>query len=219
MDAADWNARYDTSELIWKGEPNQFLPPEVAGLTPGRSLDLACGEGRNSVWLASQGWDVTGLDFAGVGLAKAEQLAAEKGVTGTWITADATRWEPPHTYDLVIVFYLQLPADELAAAVRTAVRALAPGGTFLLVCHDLLNLSEGHGGPQDARVLTTAEGVLDGLAAAELSLEVELVTERAEQVDRTVVTDEGERTAIDTLVRARRVDEAPAAAAGTGATV
>ena len=73
MDAADWNARYDTSELIWKGEPNQFLPPEVAGLTPGRALDLACGEGRNAVWLATQGWEVTGVDFAGVGLAKAER--------------------------------------------------------------------------------------------------------------------------------------------------
>jgi SAM-dependent methyltransferase len=219
MDAAAWNARYDTSELIWKGEPNQFLPPEVAGLTPGRALDLACGEGRNAVWLATQGWDVTGLDFAGVGLAKAEQLAAEKGVTGTWITADATTWEPPHTFDLVLVFYLQLPADQRGRALRTAVRALAPGGTFLLVCHDLLNLAEGHGGPQDPVVLTTTEDVLDDLAAAEIALEVELVTERAEHVDRVVETDDGGRTAIDTFVRARRIDAAPASAAGTGATV
>ncbi len=48
MDASDWNARYDTSELIWKGEPNQFLPPEVVYLTPGTAVDLACGEGRNA---------------------------------------------------------------------------------------------------------------------------------------------------------------------------
>ena len=219
MDADAWNARYDTPELVWKGDPNQFLPAEVAGLAPGRALDLACGEGRNAVWLATQGWEVTGVDFAGVGLAKAEQLASDKGVTGTWIAADATTWEPPHTYDLVIVFYLQLPADQLGAAVRTAVRALAPGGTFLLVCHDLLNLSEGHGGPQDAVVLTTVEDVVDDLAAAELTLDIELVTERAERVDRVVATEDGDRTAIDTLVRARRVDAAPASAAGTGATV
>ena len=146
-------------------------------------------------------------------------LAAEHGVSGTWVTADVTTWEPPHTYDLVVVFYLQLPADEMGLALRTAVRALAPGGTFLLVCHDLLNLSEGHGGPQDARVLTTAEGVLDDLAAAELTLDVELVTERAEQVDRVVATPEGDRSAIDTLVRVRRIDAAPASAAGTGASV
>jgi 2-polyprenyl-3-methyl-5-hydroxy-6-metoxy-1,4-benzoquinol methylase len=98
MDAADWNARYDTAELVWKGEPNQFLPPEVAGLAPGRALDLACGEGRNAVWLATRGWEVTGVDFAGVGLAKGERLAAEHGVTGTWVTADATGWEPEHTW-------------------------------------------------------------------------------------------------------------------------
>ncbi len=219
MDADAWNARYDTPELVWKGDPNQFLPAEVAGLTPGRALDLACGEGRNGVWLATQGWDVTGVDFAGVGLAKAERLAADHDVRCTWVTADATTWEPPHSFDLVIVFYLQLPADQRGLALRTAMRALGPGGTFLLVCHDLLNLAEGHGGPQDAVVLTTVEGVVDDLAAAELTLDIELVTERAERVDRLVVTEDGERTAIDTLVRARRVDTAPASAAGTGATV
>ncbi len=219
MDADAWNARYDTAELIWKGEPNQFLAPEVVDLAPGRALDLACGEGRNAVWLASQGWEVTGVDFAEVGLAKGQRLAADRGVAVTWVTADATTWEPTGSFDLVLVFYLQLPADERRRALRTAVRALAPGGTFLLVAHDLLNLSEGVGGPQDAVVLTTSEGVVDDLAAAELELEVEMVVERAERVERVVATDEGERTAIDTLVRARRVDAPPAAAAGTGASV
>lgn len=206
MDAADWNARYDTSELIWKGEPNQFLPIEVEGLTPGRALDLACGEGRNAVWLATRGWTVTGVDFSEVGLAKAGALAADHAVSGTWITADATSWEPPAAgFDLVIVFYLQLPAPALAMSLRTAVAALAPGGTFLLVAHDLLNLAEGVGGPQDASVLTTAEGVLDALAAAELALGTELVVERSGRIDRVVTTPEGDRTAIDTIVRARRV--------------
>lgn len=206
MDASDWNARYDTAELIWKGEPNQFLPPEVAGLPVGRALDLACGEGRNAVWLATQGWQVTGVDFADVGLGKAQRLAAEHGVSGTWITADATSWTPPtEGFDLVVMFYLQLPAAQSAQAVRTAVSALAADGTFLLVAHDLLNLSEGHGGPQSPDVLATAEGVIDALAAAELELGVELIIERAGRIERVVATPEGERTAIDTIVRARRV--------------
>ncbi len=93
----------------------------------------------------------------------------------------------------------------MAAALRTAISALGVGGTLLLVGHDLLNLTEGHGGPKDAGVLQTAEGVLDDLAQAELDLGRELVTERAGRVDRVVTTDEGERTAIDTLVRMRRV--------------
>ncbi len=106
----------------------------------------------------------------------------------------------------MIVFYLQLPADQRRAAVATAVRALAPSGRFLLVSHDLHNLAEGYGGPQDAVVLTTSEGIVDDIAAACLQYGVELVIERAERVDRVVATSEGERIAIDTLVRAQRLD-------------
>lgn len=206
MDASDWNARYDTSELIWKGEPNQFLPPEVADLPPGRALDLGCGEGRNAVWLATQGWIVTGVDFSDVGIDKARRLASENGVDGTWVVADATTWEPPGSgFDLVAVFYLQLPAEERRASLHTAVRSLAVGGTLLLVGHDLLNLTEGYGGPQHPSVLLTSEDIIDDLTAAELALDVELVTEKAGRVDRSVTTDDGERSAIDTLVRVRRV--------------
>jgi SAM-dependent methyltransferase len=205
VDASDWNARYDTAELVWSGEPNRFLPPEVDGLAPGRALDLACGEGRNAVWLATGGWTVTGVDFSSVGLAKAAGLAADRGVSGEWIEADVTGWSAPTPFDLVIAFYLQLPAAARRAAVARAVEALAVDGTFLLVAHDLANLAEGHGGPSDPEVLTTAEGVVDDLVAAELGLGVELVVERAGRVERPVVTPEGDRTAIDTLVRARRV--------------
>jgi hypothetical protein len=87
----------------------------------------------------------------------------------------------------------------------TAVRALGIGGTLLIVGHDLLNLTEGHGGPQHPSVLLTAEDILDDLTAAEVALDCELVTEKAGRVERTVVTDEDDRTAIDTLVRVRRV--------------
>ena len=206
MDAADWNARYDTSELIWKGEPNQFLPPEVADLTPGTAVDLACGEGRNAVWLGKQGWTVTGVDFSEVGIEKGRKLAAENSVEATWVVADATTWEPPVTgFDLVAVFYLQLAAEERRASMKTAVRALAVGGTLVLVGHDLLNLTEGHGGPQNPAFLLTAEDIIDDLTAAEVSLDVELVTEKSGRVERVATTDDGERTALDTLVRIRRV--------------
>jgi SAM-dependent methyltransferase len=210
MDANAWNARYDTAELVWSGEPNEFLPPEVADLPPGRALDLACGEGRNAIWLATQGWQVTGVDFSETGIAKAQRLADERGIDVTWEVADATTWEPPaEGFDLVIVFYLQLPADERRSAVANAVRSLAPNGTFLLVAHDLLNLSEGYGGPQDAVVLTTSEAIVDDMASASLEHGLELDVERAERVDRLVPTAEGERVALDTLVRARRLPTGP----------
>ena len=199
MDANQWNDRYATADYVWKADPNIFLVSEIAGLAPGRALDLACGEGRNAVWLAEQGWSATGVDFSDMGLDKGRRLAAERGVEVEWVCADATTWEPPaETFDLVAVFYLQLPADGRRQAIGIAGRALGPGGTLLVVAHDLANLVDGVGGPQDPVVLYAPEDVLDDLAAAGIDVTVE----RAETVERPVAG--ADRPALDCLVRARR---------------
>ncbi len=127
-DAASWDERYGAAEFVWSTQPNRFLPPAVEGLTPGRALDLACGEGRNAVWLATQGWDATGVDFSATGLEKAARLAETNNVTVDWICADVTNWEPAAPFDLVVVFYLQLPERQRSAAFGSAARTLAPGG-------------------------------------------------------------------------------------------
>lgn len=203
-DAAHWNQRYGTAEFVWKTDPNLFLPPEVDGLIPGRALDLACGEGRNSVWLATQGWAATGVDFSEVGLTKAAALAEENHVTVEWIPADVTTWEATEQFDLVVVFYLQVPAPQRQAAFARAARDVAPGGTLLIVGHDLLNLTEGIGGPQNAAVLYTPEDVRHDLTAAGVD---DLVIDRAERVDRPVDTDAGSSVAIDCLIHAHRPNE------------
>ena len=119
MDQHAWDARYAGDELIWTAEPNRFLVSEVADLPPGRALDLACGEGRNAVWLATQGWQVTGADFSAVGLAKARRLADAHGVAIEWVQADAVEWDPPAgQFDLVVVMYLQLPEAQRRLAHR-----------------------------------------------------------------------------------------------------
>ena len=201
MDADAWNQRYDTTELIWRGEPNRWVAAEVADLAPGRALDLACGEGRNAVWLAGRGWDVLGVDFAELGLAKARRLAEGAGVDVTWERHDLTAWLPPTgAFDLVVHAYLHLPQPQRGRVVGAAARALAPGGTFVLVAHDRTNLADGHGGPQDETVLPTPDEVAGELEAAD----PDLVVSRAEVLARTVDTDDGERTALDTLVRAHR---------------
>ena len=195
MDREDWDRRYAGRELLWTGEPNRFLVAETAGLRPGRALDIACGEGRNAVWLAEQGWQATGVDFSEVALAKARQLADVRGVQTDWVAADLVDYRPePYAFDLVIVFYLQVSAAQRHAIVRAAAEAVARGGTFLLVAHDSSNLEQGHGGPQEPEVLYTAEDVvadLDGLQV-----------ERAARIERPVQTPEGERVALDALVRA-----------------
>ncbi|WP_454131458.1 class I SAM-dependent methyltransferase, partial [Kitasatospora aureofaciens] len=77
MDSQGWDDRYAASELVWGTAPNQWVVRELTGSTPGRALDLATGEGRNAIWLATQGWEVTGLDFSAVALERAERLTAE----------------------------------------------------------------------------------------------------------------------------------------------
>jgi SAM-dependent methyltransferase len=197
MDQTAWDERYAGPELVWGAGPNCFVTEELAALEPGRALDLGTGEGRNAIWLAARGWQVTGVDFSAVGLARAAELARQRGVEVGWVKADLLSYQPsPAGYDLVLIAYIQLPADELARLVRTAVTALAPGGTLLAVGHDRDNLDRGYGGPQYPDVLWTAASVaaaLDGLTV-----------QRAEQVRRHVQTADGERVAIDLLVRAGR---------------
>jgi SAM-dependent methyltransferase len=196
VDAQAWDERYAASELVWSAGPNRFVAAEVADLPPGRALDLAAGEGRNAIWLARRGWEVTASDFSQVALDKGRRLAGDTAVR--WVRADATAWDERAAYDLVVVAYLQLPATERTAAVRAAYHALWPGGTLLVVAHDSTNLTEGTGGPQDATVLYTAEDVLADLDGEGFD------TLRAERVARTVGDGHGEepaRVAWDCLVR------------------
>jgi SAM-dependent methyltransferase len=194
----DWNERYAQKELVWTAEPNRRFAAEVDGLEPVRALDLACGEGRNAVWLAERGWRVTGVDFSDVALEKAARLAAGRGVEVNWVVADVVDLEPePGAFDLVAVLYLQLPREALLQAMRTAAVAVAPGGTLLVLGHDTTNLTDGHGGPKDASVLYTAEDLVPALG--------DLVVERAEAVERTVPLEDGEAVAIDAFVRAHRI--------------
>jgi SAM-dependent methyltransferase len=193
----DWNARYAAKELLWTAEPNRLFAAEAEGLDPGRALDLACGEGRNAVWLAERGWRVTGVDFSEVALEKAARLAASRDVEVEWVVADVLDYEPEaRAFDLVALLYLQLPYEELAEAIRAAADAVAPGGTLLVLGHHTKNLEEGTGGPKDVSVLYTPEDV-----AALLG---DLVVERAETVRRPVPLGDGEAVALDAFVRASR---------------
>ena len=201
MDAQAWDQRYAATDLVWSRRPNQFVAAELADLPPGTAVDLAAGEGRNAIWLASLGWLAYAVDFSQVALDKGARLAGELDVT--WVCADATTWSPPDPVDLVVMAYFQVPADDRRRAVRGAHAMLRPGGTLLLVAHDSTNLTEGTGGPQDPAVLMTAEDVLADLDG----LEVEMV--RAERVAREVSRSdehggEERRTAWDCLVRVVR---------------
>lgn len=193
FDPTYWDERYRESPTVWGRAPNRFVEQELADLPAGRALDLACGEGRNAIWLAGRGWRVDAVDFSSVALAKG---AAQSSHGISWIHADATTYSAEARYDLAVICYLQLPAPQRRAAVRAAATALAPGGTLFVVGHDSRNLTDGTGGPQDPAVLFTASDVvadLDGFG---------LQVERAGEALRPV--DGADRAAIDALVRAVR---------------
>jgi len=200
VDSQQWDERYSGSEFEWTTRPNQFVATELAGLTPGRALDLAAGEGRNTVWLAERGWRVTAVDFSRVGLEKGRKLSAARGVDQArvdWIVADLCGYEPERgAYDLALVAYLQVSPELRAAVLARAAAAVAPGGTVFVVGHDLTNLTEGVGGPQDPDVLYTPEALRAELPGLRIL--------RAERVHRAVERDGGPATAVDTLVRAVR---------------
>ena len=201
VDAEAWNERYRASELVWSAGPNQFVEAELSGLPQGRALDLACGEGRNAIWLARQGWQVTAVDFAQAALDKGRMLAEALDVA--WVCADATTWRGDASYDVCLVAYLQLVAAERRAAVRNAYDSVRTGGTFLWVGHDLSNFSEGVGGPTDPAVLMTAEDVLTDLGGRAFEVQ------QAGRVARLVADghrEDSADTAWDCLVRLVRRD-------------
>lgn len=196
MDDAAWDARYSATELVWTAEPNRWVTEVLTGRPPGTAVDLACGEGRNAIWLAEQGWAVTGVDFSAAGLDKARALAHQRGVHVDWQRADLADWRPRQPVDLVLLAYLQVPEQLRRPVHRAAAQALRPGGTLLVIGHDSTNLIDGVGGPQDPTVLFTSNDVLadvDGLG---------LTVARAERVHRPV--DGQPRPAIDALVELHR---------------
>jgi SAM-dependent methyltransferase len=200
LDRSDWNTRYAAADLVWGAAPNRFVVAELAGQTPkGRALDLACGEGRNAIWLAEQGWTVTAVDFSDVAIERARKLAERRGIDVEWLCADLTAYEPPvGAFQLVLIAYLQLPGAELRTVLARASAALAPAGELLMIGHARRNLTEGVGGPRDPAVLWTPDEIDAALRSSGSSVE------RCEHVQRSVDTPDGPREAIDVLVRAYR---------------
>lgn len=189
-----WDERHAAREPIESHEPDPSLAAVAGGLASGRAIDLAAGDGRNAIWLAAHGWEVTAVDFSAVALDRARASAERAGVAVGWVNADLLEWRPePRSYDLVALMFLHLPEHERRAVYAGAAEAVAPGGRLLVVGHDLTNLTDGAGGPQDPGVLFTPNGI-----AAELD---GLVVERAEVVRRDV--GEG-RVALDAVVVAAR---------------
>lgn len=158
-------------------EPDEMLATQVRGLSPGRALEMGCGVGGNAVWLTEHGWQVTAVDFAEAAIVKGRQLAEERGVTVDFVVADAAAYQPRGQYDLITVFYIQLPVEERARMLSTAANALAPGGTLLFVSHDRSSPPSGWD-EEDLLTLTTPNEIVSELPG--LKIEQAIVFDHGE---------------------------------------
>lgn len=145
MDAQFWDDRYRSHDQLFSGNPNGVLVTEVAGLPPGRALDVGCGEGADACWLARRGWEVTAADISRVALQRAAASCADLDGRVAWIRADLTVTPPePDAFDLVSVQYFPLPRQPRHTALQGLLAAVAPGGTLLIAGHDLADLPPDH---------------------------------------------------------------------------
>lgn len=197
---AEWDLRYADQQQLWSGRPNGALVAEVAGLTPGRVLDVGCGEGADAVWLARGGWAVTALEVSGVALERAAGHARDAGVDVHWVHAELVEaMLPPASFDLVSAQYPALLRTPDAAAERALLRAVAPDGVLLLVHHAGMETREAHDGGFDP-----ADYVWPGMVTA--LLDDDWVIELDEQRPRvTPDSGAGAHHAEDLVLRARRL--------------
>ncbi|MDF3311641.1 class I SAM-dependent methyltransferase [Rhodococcus sp. T2V] len=137
-EADEWDARYSERDRVWSGEPNGALVDEMTGARPGRALDVGCGEGADALWLARQGWAVTALDVSRIALDRARAHTGRENVDITWVLSGLLDAElPAGGFDLVSAQYPALRRTADRAAERALVSAVAPGGTLLIVHHDI----------------------------------------------------------------------------------
>ncbi len=191
-----WDRRF--TEKAWISTPDPLLVELVRPLSPGRALDVASGPGRNSLWLAGSGWEVTALDGSAVALHQAVEHATAAGLHLRTVQADVRTWRPPATaYDLVVLANLHLPQAELTGLLTRLGEVLRPGGHLFVVGHDVVNL--GRHGPPDAALLLTAERLAAALPSG-------LVVEQLERRLRPVLAPGDAEDDWAVLAWARRAD-------------
>jgi hypothetical protein len=164
-----WNERYDTTDYVYGTAPNDFLAANASRIPHGRVLSLADGEGRNGVFLATLGFDVTSLDSSPVGLAKAQRLAAARGVRITTVVADLADYVmEPGAWEGIVSVFSHLPPPLRRRVHAQVVGGLVPGGLFVLEAYSVHQLGRGTGGPSSAELLPTLAALRDELTGLEL---------------------------------------------------
>lgn len=174
-----WEARYAEEGLAYGVEPNEFLVLQRQYFKPGmKVLVVGDGEGRNGVWLARQGLDVTTVDYAQAGINKAKALATQHNVSLQTLCQDLTEWRWPHAaFDAVVSIYLHFPSAIRPRMHAAMLAALKPGGVLILEAFNKGQLKYRSGGPPGADALFSAELLAKDFSGADIDLLEECVVD------------------------------------------
>lgn len=170
MDNQYWDERYQADEYAYGREPNEFLRAEASRIPTGRVLCLAEGEGRNAVFLAGLGHEVTMVDFSVEGLRKAERLARERGVKLNLVHSDLAVYEPDGVFTGIVSIFAHVPETARRRMHALLSQLLAANGVFLLEAYNPRQPSFGTGGPRDPTRLMTLEGLRTELSPLQLAV-------------------------------------------------
>ncbi|HEV7973685.1 class I SAM-dependent methyltransferase [Amycolatopsis sp.] len=198
FDEQSWEERYREKTAVWSGQPNQQLVDEASDLPVGTALDVGCGEGGDTLWLASRGWKVTAVDFSTVALNRAAGHLGDLAEGVEWVHADLTKWTPSAGhFDLVTAQFMHLPTADREPLFARLADSVAPGGTLLIVGHCMNDLHVAAHRPPD--MFFTADEVAKSLDPGQWEIVV------AEERRRPAHPHEGENIHVaDAILRARR---------------
>jgi SAM-dependent methyltransferase len=176
-----WDKRFSEPGYAYGTEPNGFLASVVDRIPRGNVLCLAEGEGRNAVYLAGLGYEVTAVDTSTVGLAKADALALDRGVTIDAVLADLADYPiDPGEWQGIVSIFCHLPPVVRAALHERCLRGLAPGGVFVLEGFTPRQLELGTGGPKSRELLMELEFIRQELPGLRLEIAREIEREVVE---------------------------------------
>ena len=153
-----WNERFDRPEYVFGTEPNAFLKSVVKNILPGQVLSIGEGEGRNAVFLAEQGYEVTAIDLSPIGLEKAKKLADSRDVGLQTIVADIASFDfGENLWNGIISIFCHLPPDVRQMVHQKIKTGLKPGGVFIVEAYTHDQIPFGTGGPKDLRMMMSLE--------------------------------------------------------------
>lgn len=182
MSKTFWDERYAENGFAYGTEPNVYLQSMVQHLSPGqRVLVIGDGEGRNGVWLATQGLNVVAVDQSNIGLEKAQRLATEKAVSIETVCADLTSWQwPENEYDAVVIIYVHFSPEVRELLHKKVIACLKPGGQLIMESFTPEQLNFSSGGPPVLEMLYTAEMMRNDFNGLDIIQLEECVTELQE---------------------------------------